>query len=171
MVETDTGRALRLAGTRRAGWVHRDLRNAQHPADDPLRWSWRVTEAPTGSDLATKAADDSPIRVYVIFGNPRFILSGSGRVLVYSFGNNEPDGYHRPSYSTGRIHVIKVDGASMRGLWRDHEVDPGADYRKIWNRNPPPITGIGLMQDTDQTGARAVAEVRHLTLGGGKLSN
>ena len=37
-----------------------------------------------------------------------------------------------------------------------------ADFRRIWGKEPPPITAIGVMQDTDDTGAMAVAELRRL---------
>ncbi len=162
----DGRRVVRVAGAGRAGWIHRDLRPIGRREVDSLRWSWRVLSAPATSDLTTEATDDSPIRLYVIFGNPRAVLGGSGRIIFYSFGNAEPVGYQERSHVSGRIQVVKVDGAADRGVWREHVVDPDADYRRIWQRLPPAITGIGLMQDTDQTGERAMAEVRWLELFG-----
>lgn len=166
IAEVAGSRVLRIVGAGRAGWLHRDLRRMPRDGVDSLRWSWRVLEAPEGSDLTAASTDDSPIRLYVIFGNPRSIIGGSGRIIFYSFGNAEPVGFQDRSHVSGRIEIIKVDGADERGFWRDHAVDPDADYRRIWKRSPPPITGIGLMQDTDQTGERAVAEVRSLDLFG-----
>lgn len=160
----DGRRVVRVAGAGRAGWIHRDLRPLGRREVDSLRWSWRVLSAPATSDLTAQATDDSPIRLYVIFGNPRAVLGGSGRIIFYSFGNAEPVGYQDRSHVSGRIQVVKVDGAADRGVWREHVVDPDADYRRIWRRLPPAITGIGLMQDTDQTGERAMAEVRWLEL-------
>ncbi len=157
-------RVLRISGSGQAAWLYRDLREAGVPASNNLRWSWRVLEAPVSSDLAIERADDSPIRVYVVFGNPRSLFGGPGRIIFYSFGNKEPDGYAASSHVSGRIHIIRVDGAADRGVWRDHTADLTADYRRIWHREPPPITAVGLMQDTDQTGGRAVAEVRELRL-------
>ncbi|MBA3316640.1 MAG: DUF3047 domain-containing protein [Gemmatimonadales bacterium] len=158
-------RVLRISGTGQAAWFYRDLRNEDLSDDRLLRWSWRVLEAPSASDLQRKQTDDSPIRVYVVFGNPRALFGGSGRIIFYSFGNAEPDGYAGQSHQSGRMHVVRVDGASERGVWREHAAHPANDYRRIWGRTPPPITAVGVMQDTDQTGRRAVAELRQLGLG------
>jgi len=158
-------RTFRLSGAGRAAWVFRDLRQAPPTPGSTLSWSWRVLEAPPASDLRDPSLDDSPIRVYVVFGNPRALLGRSGKIIFYSFGNAEPPGYAAPSHvSKDRIHVIRVDGAGEVGRWRGHMTTPDADYRRIWGRSPPAISAIGVMQDTDQTGALAVAELRLLTI-------
>jgi hypothetical protein len=92
------------------------------------------------------------------------LFGGSGRNIFYSFGNAAPEGYAAPSHVSDRMQVIRVDGASEHGVWRQHAAHPANDYRRIWRRAPPPITAIGVMQDTDQTGRRAVAEIRQLDL-------
>ncbi len=157
-------RVLRISGAGQAAWFYRDLRDEDLPDDPALSWSWRVLEAPPASDLQTVEGDDSPIRVYVVFGNPGALFGGSGRIIFYSYGNAEPDGYTAPSHQSDRMHVVRVDGAEERGVWRSHAVHPANDYRRIWGRAPPPITAIGVMQDTDQTGRRAVAEIKELLL-------
>jgi hypothetical protein len=158
------GRVLRISGAGRAGWFYRDLRKEELPDGPTLRWSWRVLEAPVTADLQTRRLDDSPIRVFVIFGDPAVLSGGSGRIIFYSFGNDEPEGYAAPSHVSDRFHVVRVDGASERGIWRDHLVHPEGDYRRIWRKSPPPIAAVGVMQDTDQTERRAVAELRRLEL-------
>ncbi len=64
--------------------------------------------------MRVKQADDSPIRVYVVFGNPRALFGGPGRIVFYSVGNEEPDGYAASSHVSGRIHIgaILVIGCS-----------------------------------------------------------
>ena len=52
----------------------------------------------------------------------------------------------------------KVRG--VRG--QEHDLEALTDYRRIWHEEPPPIVAVGIMQDTDQTGERAVAEIRRL---------
>jgi hypothetical protein len=158
-------RVVRLSGMGQAAFFYRDLRGEAVPEGSELRWSWRVLESPERADLRSRETDDSPIRVYVAFGKPGGLFGGSGRIIFYSFGNEEPDGYAARSHVSGRIHIVRVDGAAERGAWRDHAVDPAADYRRIWRRDPPAISAIGLMQDTDQLGDRAVAELRRLELG------
>ncbi|MFN0178004.1 MAG: DUF3047 domain-containing protein [Gemmatimonadales bacterium] len=163
VVERDGERALLVEGAGRAGWLHREIRG--RTVDNAvLRWSWRVDEALASGDLARPSADDSPLRVYVIFGNPRSIFGGSGRIIFYSFGNDEPDGFETTSHVSNRIHVIRVAGARDRSTWMSHSVRPADDYQRIWGRRPPRITAVGLMQDTDQTGERAAALIRALVL-------
>lgn len=154
--------SLRLNGAGRAGWFYRETLIESSEADRRLHWSWRVDEAPAAADLGASATDDSPIRIYVVFGKVGGLFGGSGRVIFYSFGNHDPGGYSAPSHVSDRLHVIRVDGVADRGRWREHAADPFADYRRIWQKEPPPITAIGVMQDTDQTGDLAVAELRRL---------
>ena len=153
---------FRLSGAGRAAWFFRELSPELTESPGSLDWSWRVIEAPPAADLRAKETDDSPIRVYVVFGKPGGLFGGAGRIIFYTFGNAEPGDFSRPSHGSNRVHVIRVDGAGELRLWRDHSVGPFADYRRIWHRDPPPITAIGVMQDTDQTGERAVAELRRL---------
>ena len=63
---------------------------------------------------------------------------------------------------SSKLHVIRVDGVAERGAWQEHDVEPLADYRRIWHDDPPPVAASGLMQDTNQTRERAVAEMRWL---------
>lgn len=158
-------RIVRISGAGRAGWLHRDLRRTPPLAGDSLRWSWRVLEAPALRDLMQKERDDAPIRLYVVFGNPQKLFGGSGRIIFYTFGNREPAGYERTSHVSSRMQIVTVDGARDIGAWRDHAVDPAADYQRIWGKTAPKVTAVGLMQDTDQTGERATAEVRSMSWG------
>ncbi|MGH7702855.1 MAG: DUF3047 domain-containing protein [Gemmatimonadales bacterium] len=156
------GPVFRVTGAGRAAWFYRELSPRLPEAAGSLHWSWRVLEAPAGTDLRAKQTDDSPIRVYVVFGKPGGLFGGSGRIIFYTYGNSEPPDYSGASLVGDKLHVIRVDGAAERGVWQEHGVEPFADYRRIWHRNPPPITAIGVMQDTDQTRAMAAAELRRL---------
>lgn len=155
------GPVLRMSGAGRAAWFYRELAPALPESSGVLQWSWRVLASPDSADMRVEALDDAPVRVYAVFGRQR-AFRRSPRVVFYSFGNREPDGFMRPSFGTDNVQVIRVDGAGDRGRWRDHVADPFADYRRIWRESPPPISAIGLMQDTDQTLGRAIAEVRQL---------
>ena len=157
----DTGSVLRLSGAGRAAWFYRELSQPLSPVGH-LRWSWRAIELPTGADLRDERVDDSPIRVYVVFGTPRRFFGGGERIIFYSYGNAEPVGYAGASHVSSKLHVIRVDGVAERGTWQEHDVEPLADYRRIWHDEPPPVAAVGIMQDTDQTGERAVAEIRRL---------
>lgn len=161
VVREDGASVFRMSGAGRAAWFYRELSPELAESAGSLDWSWRVVEAPPAADLRAKETDDSPVRVYVVFGKPG-IFNRAGRIIFYTFGNAEPGDFSQASHASDKMHVIRVDGADARRAWRDHSVEPFADYRRIWHRDPPPITAIGVMQDTDQTGERAVAELRRL---------
>jgi len=155
------GPILRIQGAGRAAWFYRELPTQLAESPGSLNWSWRVVQAPVGADLRKEKTDDSPLRVYVVFGKPG-LFGGSSRVIFYTFGAAEPDGYARPSFVSDKLHVIRVGGNRDVGSWNENAVNPFADYRRIWRRKPPPVTAVGVMQDTDQTRAMAVAELRRL---------
>ncbi|CAN5891931.1 hypothetical protein BH11GEM2_BH11GEM2_00870 [soil metagenome] len=161
VLRTEGGPVFRISGMGRAAWFYRELSPELAESPGSLDWSWRVVEAPPAADLRAKETDDSPVRVYVVFGKPG-IFNRAGRIIFYTFGNAEPRDFSQASHESDKMHVIRVDGADALRVWRDHSVDPFADYRRIWHRDPPPITAVGVMQDTDQTGQGAVAELRRL---------
>jgi len=164
IVDSEGGdRVLRVSGRGAAAWANLELPEPIAPAPGRLRWSWRVLKLPAAADLRDRTADDSAIRVYVVFGRPGGLFGGSGRIIFYTWGNAEPDGLTLRSFASDRIQIVRVSGemeADRR--WREHEVDPFADYRRFWDREPPAITAVGIMQDTDMTGSMAVAEFHHL---------
>ncbi len=155
------GPVLRIRGAGRAAWFYRELPTQLAESPGSLAWSWRVVQAPIGADLRQQRTDDSPLRVYVVFGEPG-PFGGSSRVIFYTFGGAEPDDYARASFVSDKLHVIRVGGTPDVGSWKEHAVNPFTDYRRVWRRKPPPVTAVGVMQDTDQTRAMAVAEMRRL---------
>ena len=53
--------------------------------------------------------------------------------------------------------IVVESGTALVGRWVDEERDLYADYRRLFAVEPPPIEGIAVMTDTDDTGERAVA--------------
>ena len=162
ILRAEDDEVFRITGTGRAAWFYREIAPQISETAGSLHWSWRASVIPAGADLRAKETDDSPMRVYVVFGKPGGLFGGAGRIIFYSYGNTEPTEYARPSHDSDKLYVIRVDGAPERGAWQEHRVEPFADYRRIWHRDPPPITAIGVMQDTDQTRALASADLRRL---------
>lgn len=155
------GQVLRIHGAGRAAWFYRELSPRLEESSGRLRWSWRVLETPADADMRSERLDDSPIRLYVVFGKPG-IFGNAARIIFYTFGDSEPAGFERASLVSDKLYVIRVAGVDDRARWREHSVDPFADYRRIWQRTPPSITAVGVMQDTDQTRGQATAEIRRL---------
>ena len=57
---------------------------------------------------------------------------------------------------TERIRMIVADsGVARLGSWQQVRRDLLEDFRRAYGEEPGPITGIGIMTDTDNTGAQA----------------
>ena len=168
-----------------SGLVRRlDVDPAAYPV---LEWSWRVENVvPDGSTLR-KRGDDSPARLYVTFdydpSNFSFgdrlkyeALQAFGgddvptRALVYIWANhpNETEPVANPF--SDWVMMVPVDrGSAYVGQWREHRRNVLEDYRAVFGEEPPAITGIAIMTDTDNTGDQATAyygDIRLLPAGG-----
>jgi hypothetical protein len=162
VVDADGKKILRVTGHAAAGWAYRELAEPIPPTEGALRWLWRVREAPDGGDLRRRDADDAALRVFVVFGRSGG-LSRHSHAIFYTWGNGEPAGLSLPSRVSSKLHVVRLAGAEEVGQqWHPASVDPFADYRRIWSREPEPISAVGVMQDTDMTHASAIAELRDL---------
>lgn len=80
------------------------------------------------------------------------------------------------SSASGLIHRLSVplaervlmlaarSGDEEAGQWRSEERDLLADYRRLFGEEPPPLSGIALMTDADDTGGSARAWYADVTL-------
>ena len=154
---------LHIEGMGAAAWAYRVLDSPIGPGSGILRWSWRVLELPAGADLRVAAKDDAALRLYVVFGKLGALSATQGRIIFYTWGNTEPKGLSLQSFASAKFRIVRVAGAMEVGRdWHEQEVKPFEDYRRYWKNDPPLITAIGLMQDTDMTGEMAVSELRSL---------
>ena len=152
---------LRIEGTASAGWFVRQVEPAIAPSDGMLAWTWRAPVSSPATDLRAAATDDAPLRVFVAFG-PLRTFGRQPRTIFYSMGGAEPADYRRSGHGSQRVFVVRVGGAERSRDWQRVVVDPFDDYRAAWGEEPPPIAVLGLLQDTDQTRTRAVADLQTL---------
>jgi hypothetical protein len=163
-----------------SGWIHR--LDAPVEAARMLRWRWKAERLPEGGDARTKAGDDAAARVYVTFRySPerlpwpqRLLYEATRRIygeapphasLMYVWDTRAPVGTNVPNPYTDRVRTIVLDsGAAELGRWRIHERDLLADYRAAFGEEPPPISGVAIMTDADNTGGSAAARYGDLTL-------
>jgi len=140
-----------------------------------LHWSWKVTGLIDKADIRTKRGDDCPARLYVTFEydpsrvgwldrakfNALRLVYGEYppiAALSYIWDGREPRGSFVPNAFTARAVMIVVEsGASRVGQWVDEHRDVAADYQRAFGGEPPPISGVALMTDTDNTGESAVS--------------
>lgn len=149
-----------------------DLDLQAHPR---LTWRWKVANVLVNGDARTKKGDDYPARVYVAFRyDPARATAwekatyGAYRLfygtypprtaLNYIWDNRLPPGTMLDNAYTARAKMIVVrSGAADVGRWLTETRNVLDDYRRLFGGDPPPIAGVAVMTDTDDTGERAVA--------------
>jgi hypothetical protein len=133
-------------------------------------------------DVARREGDDYAARVYVTFRYPPERLPAWQRVraaalrllygedvphagLAYIWDARAPRGTIVPNAYTDRVRMIVVEsGPANLGRWVGYERDLAADYRAAFGEEPPPVAGIALMTDTDDTGETVTAYYGDVTL-------
>ena len=155
-------RFLRLGGTGKAGWFVNQLEAPVAPATARLAVSWRVLVSPARADLRAAVTDDAALRVFVVFAT-QGIFERRPRTLFYTSATSEPSGYSRPSFQSRALHVIRLESDAASTAWVETVLDPFSDYQRIWGGTPRAVVAVGLMQDTEQTGSAAIADVRTLS--------
>lgn len=152
----------RISGANRAAWFVRELPQRIPPTSGTLTCEWRVLLHPKGSDLRAKATDDAAIRIFVVFER-RGLFDRVPRTLFYTSGIAEPAGYERESHQSDKLRIIRIGPEQATTEWIRTVIDPFADYRRFFGNDGRAIEAIGIMQDTEQTGSAAVADIRMFT--------
>lgn len=121
-----------------------------------LHWSWKVDNVLPGGDERTRAGDDYPARVYVVFsGGAAFWRT---RAINYVWSNNQPVKSHWPNAFTKNAQMIAVQsGKAGVGQWVEEHHDVLADYRRLFGAEPGNVDAMAIMTDTDNTGETATA--------------
>ena len=172
LVEDEGRTVLRARADASASGLARELRvdPRTHPI---LAWRWKAMNLLQKADLATKAGDDFPARLYVTFDLDPAKLSFGERLqirlarmlygppvpaaaLCYVWDGKAPAETFAPNAYTGRVRLIVVaSGAARLGRWVSHERDVAADFRRAFGLDPPAINGVIVATDTDNTGEAA----------------
>jgi len=146
------------------------------PKEYPVvQWRWKVMTAIEKSHVTSKQGDDYPARLYVTFAYDSSkvgILDKAKYELArlaygqyppwgavnYIWGNKEPIGMMAPNPYTDRTRMIVVEtGTDRLDRWITEERNVYDDYHKAFGEEPPMISGVAIMTDTDNTKEYALA--------------
>ncbi|MEE9245758.1 MAG: DUF3047 domain-containing protein [Gemmatimonadota bacterium] len=159
----EDGPVLRVTSQSDAVFAYRLIDPSLREEGNLLRWRWRTRAPISGADLRDKSKDDSPLRLFLVFSTKPISagrLLRDGQALFYSWGNLERVGSRFASHVSDQLAVwVLRNAVEADGEWREEVRDPFADYRAFFDAEPPPIRAIGVIPDTDQTGAETVTEV------------
>jgi len=147
-----------------------------------LRWRWKISSVYEKGNARTKAGDDYPARLYVVFEfeadkagfferakrKAAELVFGEelpGNALNYIWANQLEKGTLVANPFTDTTMMIAVESANEKaGQWVTAERDIVADYRRAFGAEPPTIVGVAIMSDSDNTGASAKAWYGDVTL-------
>ena len=138
-----------------------------------LEWRWRVNGVVEKGNARTKDGDDYAARLYVTFDyddlgfGDRVKLTAlralgydelPTRALNYVWANRVEQGTVLENAYTDWVMMVAVrSGEGEAGRWVTERRNVLADYREAFGEDPPPVNGIAIMTDTDNTGGAATA--------------
>jgi len=138
-----------------------------------LSWRWRVDRGLDLREEQTKAGDDFAARVYVLFEFDKSRASAferlrrriakliygeevPGSTLNFVWTSRLPAGtvWDNPFESSAKM-IALAQGANQG--WRTETVDVAARYRELFRSPIPPLVGLAIMSDSDNSCQRTEA--------------
>jgi hypothetical protein len=147
-----------------------------NPKEYPIiQWRWKVENILAKGDVHRKEGDDYPARVYIAFEYDASKLSLFERAkyqmakllygqypplgaINYIWESKAPVNTIVSNPFTSRVKMIVVEsGGEKLNQWVNEERNVYEDYIKAFGEEPPLISGVAIMTDTDNTGESATA--------------
>jgi hypothetical protein len=136
-----------------------------------IEWRWKVSNLIDKGNPREKAGDDYPARIYITFAQDQNKLSFTDKIarklsgqdiphsgLNYIWDNKTPINTIIPNAYTDRLRMITIEsGSDKLNQWQTETRNVLEDYRKAFGAEPPLISGVAIMTDTDNTEAAATA--------------
>jgi len=140
-----------------------------------VQWRWKVENILQKGDVHKKEGDDYPARLYItfqydssklgFFEKARYeavrLLYGQyppTTAINYIWESKTPVSTFIPNPYTNRVVMIVVEsGVNRLNQWVSYERNIYEDFKKAFGYEPPLISGVAIMTDTDNTGESAVA--------------
>jgi hypothetical protein len=140
-----------------------------------LSWRWKIEHVLDKGDLRAKQGDDYAARIYVAFEFETqqaslweriahaVACTSAGRelpgtMLTYIWANRAPQGTVADNPYSEQVKMIALrSGNAKANQWIYEKRNIAEDYRRVFGRQPPPVMGIAIMTDTDNTGESATA--------------
>ena len=140
-----------------------------------VQWRWKIENILKSGDVTKKSGDDYPARLYITFEydstkvgffekakyETAKLLYGQYPpigALNYIWASKSPIGTMAPNPYTDQVTMIVIEsGDTKLNKWVTEERNVYKDFIKAFGKEPPNISGIAIMTDTDNTKEQAVA--------------
>ncbi len=146
------------------------------PKEYPVvQWRWKVENILQNGDVHEKSGDDYPARLYITFEYDATKVGFFEKAkyeaakliygqyppigaINYIWESKSPIGIIVPNPYTDRVKMIVIESGENRlREWVTEEHNIYEDYKKAFGEEPPKISGVAIMTDTDNTKESAVA--------------
>ena len=146
------------------------------PKEYPIvKWRWKVNNILKKGDVYRKEGDDYAARLYITFeydpGKLGFFEKTKYEMIRLVYGQYPPLGAINyiwesrapketavPNPYTSRVMMVVVEsGPEKINQWVNEERNIYEDYRQAFKEEPPMISGVAIMTDTDNTGESATS--------------
>jgi hypothetical protein len=182
VADVDGKRALRVEAVDSYGNLVHSLNAEKAPTK--LSWRWRVELLNPAVNLRVKEGDDSALKVCALWDLPienvpfveRQILRVAraktaeplpAATVCYVWDARLAEGTELDSPFTHRLRYVILRTGDKPGQWLSEKRDIGADFLKFFgNESPtlPPLLGIAVGADADNTHGRSVGFVADMVL-------
>ena len=183
VVDVDGRRGVKIEAEKSYG-------NLVHPLTLPnaslhLSWRWRLEVPLLSSNLREKGGDDTAVKVCVFFDEPLEQISFAERQLLrvargrasepvpaatvcYVWDTTLAPGTVLDNAFTRRVRYLVLEsGSAKRNQWVAERRDVDADFKRLFGAESPavpPVIGIAVGADADNTASRSVAYVADVAL-------
>lgn len=146
------------------------------PQQQPwLEWRWKIKNHIKAANNRYRATEDSPVRILLAFDGDKDSLPFSEQImfetgkivsghempyatLMYIWEQTAPVGSIIAHTRTGRLKMlVAASGHAGIGQWHQLSRNIVDDYQRAFGEKPGRLIGVGVMTDTDNTGATAQA--------------
>ncbi len=184
VVDIDGKRAVRIEADESYGNLVHPVKSMAPPAH--LAWSWRIEKPLEDANLREKGGDDTSVKVCVFFDMAmdnvpfadrqllRFARSKTSdpvptATICYVWDKKLPAGTALDNAFTRRMRYIVVDSGNDRlDKWVAEKRDLAADFTRLFSDENgqvvPPIVGVAVGADADNTKAHSISYVSGLVL-------
>ncbi len=152
------------------------------PKEFPIvQWRWKIENVFKKGNVNRKDGDDYPARLYITFAyddervgffekakyETAKLLYGQYPPLGainYIWESNSPVGTVVPNPYTDRVQMFVTEsGSNKLGEWVTEEQNVYEDYLQAFGEEPPKISGVAIMTDSDNTQESAIAYFGDIT--------
>jgi len=145
-----------------------------------LTFKWKTNNVYKKGDARTKAGDDYPIRIYVMFkydpDNASFFeavkydfaktIYGEyppHSTINYIWSNKEQKEKYITSAYTDRAKMAVLNsGTEKLNHWQEHTVNVLENYELAFGEKPPTNVTLAIMSDSDNTGESSLSYVDYI---------